>query len=257
VCLRGQAFEHTPIAGMVEQRKETDDVAGAARPATGVQSDLPSDDDGMAELGAGSGGEDGEGEYGLEPPPEPGPEATAPAPPEVAELAGACVRFVRARYGATLDFEPETLSFVDHWVREARTELKERPELEELVQSAAGAYLGEVIRRQFGAFWRADGDRAEWRLLLSTVFCGFNPIGMAREALLLEEADGWHAHFELDPGEKDAIEGRLAALPSVRSDEYFAPSTRYDVVSIVVDALRATMREAGLDDVRFTPDDYR
>src|SRR5580692_5461703 len=31
VRLRGQAFEHTPIAAMAEQRKETDDVSGAAR----------------------------------------------------------------------------------------------------------------------------------------------------------------------------------------------------------------------------------
>lgn len=235
---------------MAEQPKDTDDVAGAARPAPGGAMDLPSDDESLT-------GDGGDGEYGLEPAPEPGPEASAPAPPEVAELAAACVRFVRARFGVTLDFEPDTLSFVDHWVREARTELKERPELGDLVQSAAGAYLGEVIRREFGAFWLARGERADWRLLLSTVFCAFNPIGMAREALLLEEAEGWHAHFELDPGEKEAIEGRLAALPAVRSDEYFAPSTRYDVVSIVVDALRAKMRESGLDDVRFTPDDYR
>jgi hypothetical protein len=247
---------------MAEQRKETDDVSGAARaarPAGPGAADLPTDDGplpGLGDLGDGALGAT-DGEYGLEPAPEPGPEASAPAPPQVAELAAACVRFVRARYGATLDFEPDTLSFVDHWVREARTELKERPELAELVQSAAGAYLGEVIRREFGAFWVAEGERAEWRLLLSTVFCAFNPIGMAREALLLDEAEGWHAHFELDPGEKDAIESRLAALPSVRSDEYFAPSTRYDVVSIVVDALRARMRGAGLEDVRFTPDDYR
>jgi hypothetical protein len=238
---------------MVEQRKETDDVAGAARPAAGGDRDLPSDDGPLPDADE----SDVPAEYGLEPAPEPGPEATAAGPVQVAELAGACVRFVRARYGATLDFEPDTLSFVDHWVREARTELKERPELVELVQSAAGAYLGEVIRREFGAFWDTEGDHAEWRLLLSTVFCAFNPIGMAREALMLEEADGWHAHFELDPGEKDVIEARLAALPSVRSDEYYAPSTRYDVVSIVVDALRARMRGAGLEDVRFTPDDYR
>src|SRR5580692_3082379 len=157
VRLRGQAFEHTPIAAMAEQRKETDDVSGAARaarPAGPGAADLPTDDGplpGLGDLGDGALGAT-DGEYGLEPAPEPGPEASAPAPPQVAELAAACVRFVRARYGATLDFEPDTLSFVDHWVREARTELKERPELAELVQSAAGAYLGEVIRREFGAF---------------------------------------------------------------------------------------------------------
>jgi hypothetical protein len=239
---------------MAEQRKDTDDVAGAARPALpGPQGDgeLPSDDEMLSQDSL-----DAEADDPLEPPPEPGPEATEPAPAAVAELAAACVRFVRARYGMTLDFEPETLSFVDHWVGEARTELAARPELEELVQSAAGAYLGEVIRRTFGAYWSVAGDRAEWRLMLSTVFCAFNPIGMAREALFLADAEGWHAHFELDPGEKDAIDARLAALPDVRSEEYYAPSTRFDVVSIVVDALRANMRANGTDDVRFTAGDY-
>jgi hypothetical protein len=179
-----------------------------------------------------------------------------PAPPPVAELADACVRFVAQRYGLELDFTPETLSLVDHWVGEARGEVKNRAELAVLVQGAAGAYFGEVVRRSFGGFWRAEGDPSEWRLMMSTVYCAFNPIGVAREALLLEDAEGWHAHFELDPAENQAIEARLAALPSVPDVEFYAPSTRFDVVHIVVDALRDAMRARGLGDTRFTVDDY-
>lgn len=216
-----------------DERKETDDVAGAAAHA----------DDDAAEAA---------------PTPEPGPDpdATADAPPKVAELAAACVRFVAQRYGVMLDFSPDTLSLVDQWVRDARKELKQRPELEALVTSAAGAYLGEVVRREFGGRWFCDGDEDGWRLYLSTVYCAFNPVGMVREALLLHEAEGWHAHFELDPGEREGIEARLAALPEVEDDEYYAPSTRFDVVNIVVDALREDMRARGLADVRFTPEDY-
>jgi hypothetical protein len=183
--------------------------------------------------------------------------AAAPAPPaQVSDLAGACVRFVAAKYGATLDFQPDTLSFLDQWLRDARAEAPDSPQAAELVQSAAGAYLGEVIRRHFGAEWYAEGHYADWRLYLTAVYCAFNPMGMTREALLLGEAEGWHAHFELDPGEKDAVLARLAALPEVDEDEYFAPSTRFDVVSIVVDALRETLRSHGLGDVTFSPDDY-
>jgi hypothetical protein len=43
----------------------------------------------------------------------------------------------------------------------------------------------------------------------------------------------------------------------VEDDEFFAPSTRFDVVSILVDALLARMEAQGLANVRFTPDDYR
>jgi len=149
--------------------KETDDVSGAARPAG---EDPPDEADGPEESTI----EAPEEDFGPQPPP----------PPNVAELAAACVRFVATRYNAALDFAPDTLSFVDHWVREARAELAERPEAAEIVQAAAGAYLGEVIRRTFGGYWVAEGDHADWRLELERVYCAFNPIGMAREALLLE-----------------------------------------------------------------------
>ena len=213
-----------------EDRKETDDVAGAAIAAD--ESPAPT--------------------------PEPGrdPDATADPPVRVAELAAACVRFVAQRYGVMLDFMPETLSLVDQWLRDGRHEVAERPEVEPLMEAAAGAYLGEVVRREFGGRWFADGDESGWRLYLSTVYCAFNPVGMAREALLLGEAEGWHAHFELDPGEREGIEARLAALPEVSDEEFYAPSTRYDVVCIVVEALREGLRARGLGDVRFTPEDY-
>jgi len=184
------------------------------------------------------------------------PAALEPPPPEVADLAAACVRFVAARYGTTLDFAPETLSFVDQWLRDARAEIARRPETIEIVQSAAGAYLGEVIRRAFGGAWVVNGHAADWRLCLSSVYCAFNPIGMAREALSLEPADDWHAHFDLDAGEQDAVEQRLQALPEVSADDYYAPSTRFDVVEILVHALRAGMQARGLADVHFEPGDY-
>jgi hypothetical protein len=181
-------------------------------------------------------------------------------PPEVVDLAAACVRFVAARYGVTLDHEPETLSLVDQWVRDARAEVKTRAEatdLVRLVQGAAGAYLGEVIRRAFGGQWVVTGPHEEWRLYLSAVYCAFNPLGMAREALLLGDAEGWHAHFELDPAQREGIDVRLAALPEVPDDEYYAPSTRFDVVHILVEALSADNESRGQGEVRFTPEDYR
>lgn len=177
---------------------------------------------------------------------------------KVAELAAACVRFVSTRYGVMPDFTPDTLSLLDQWLRDARPEVKERPESEAIVVGSAGAYLGEVVRTFFGGTWsiKDEQDPAGWRICLSEVYCAFNPLGMAREALWLEPAEGWHAHFELDPAESEGIEARLAALPQVPDDEYYAPTTRFDVLSMVVDALREGMRARGMADVRFTPEDY-
>jgi hypothetical protein len=220
-----------------DQTKGTDDVSGVAQAAESTSDDPPEQLD-------------------PEPEPEPDPEVAEEAPPVVDEFATACVRFVASRYGTMLDFSPDTLSLLDQWLRDARAEMNVRPEAVEVVQSAAGAYLGEVIRRHFGAQWFAEGEVSGWRLYLSTVYCAFNPIGIAREALLLEPAEGWQAHLELDPGERDAVEARLQALPGAAEEEYYMLSTRFDVLWIVVDALREGLRTRGLADVRFEPGDY-
>jgi hypothetical protein len=240
-ALRGGPFELPHGRVVPTESKPTDDVSGAARSAAEPGADGNAPETASQEHVD----SDGEGAVSID-----------PAPPEVSDLAAACVRFVAARYGTTLDYAPDTLSFVDQWLRDARAEIARRPEAIELVQSAAGAYLGEVIRRAFGGEWVVDGPVSAWRLCLSSVFCAFNPIGMAREALSLEPAEDWHAHFDLDAGERDAIEQRLEALPEVSSDEYYAPSTRFDVVEILVHALRAGMQARGLADVHFTSADY-
>jgi hypothetical protein len=230
--------------------KDTDDVSGVARAVedeTEIESDGQSDDPEGPEADAQTQAASGV---------DATPGASDPPPPAVAELAAACVRFVAQRYGAALDFAPDTLSLLDQWLRDARVEVEVRPEAAGVVEAAGGAYLGEVVRRHFGGRWFSDGDVSAWRLYLTTVYCAFNPIGMAREALLLGAAEGWHAHFELDPAQREGIDARLAALPDASDDEYYAPSTRFDVLWIVFDALRDDLRSRGLDDVRFDPQDY-
>ena len=220
----------------------TDDVAGSAQAA------LPNGEPVAESV---------DDDEALAPDSEAPEEPVSPPPPAVAELAAACVRFVATRYAVMLDFTPETLSLVDQYVAEARAEIAVKPQTLELVQGAAGAYLGEVVRLALGGEWFAEGDVDGWRVDLSRAFLTFNPVGMVREALLLETQEGWHAHLEMDPGEREEVERRLAALPAVEEAEYFAPTTRFDVLWIAFDALRARMNEAGLGDVRFTAEDYR
>jgi hypothetical protein len=215
--------------------------------------------------GAGNGGEENDGELeGVD-----APEETvdrdydqdlarySPPPPQVAELCAALVRFVAAKYKIELDFTSDTLSFVDQYVRDARADLAAKPETLDLLQATIGAYLGEVMRRAFGAEWFAEGEHDAWRLDMTYVFLTFNPIGMGREALMLGIQDGWHAHLETEAAEREVLEQRLTALQEVEEDEYYAPSTRYDVVDIAVNALRAKMVDEGHAGVRFTRDDYR
>ena len=186
-------------------------------------------------------------------------EEREPAPDAVSELAASCARFVRAKYHVPLDGTSDTLSLLDQYIRDARAEIAMKPETTDLLVASIGAYFGEVIRRAYGGNWFAIGDYDAWRLDMASVFLTFNPLGMAREALFLEEADGWHAHLEMDDAYKDDVNRRLEALDpgGVDEEEYFAPTTRFDVISLAIEALRAKMVEDGHGDVRFSSDDYR
>ncbi len=180
----------------------------------------------------------------------------APPPERVAELCAACIRFVASKYKVGLDGTPDTLSLLDQYVREARDAARERPESLELVAPAVGAYLGEVMRQMFRAEWWAEGDYDGWRLYFTNVYLSFNPIGMAREAITMTEAEGWNAHLTLDPGEREEIEARLAAMPEIDEEEYYLPTTRLDVVQAVVETLRARAEASGTGEITFTKDDY-
>lgn len=185
------------------------------------------------------------------------PREISPAPAAVAELSASCARFVLAKYKVPLDGTSDTLSILDQYVRDARADLVIQPASLPLLEATIGAYFGEVLRRAFAASWYASGDHDAWRLDFEDVYLTFNPIGMAREALTLADAEGWHAHLEMDDAEKDVVLARLAALPEVSDDEFYAPSTRFDVIELAVETLRAQAHSGGLTGVRFTAEDYR
>ena len=193
----------------------------------------------------------------IAPEPEPEPRVLSPAPAVVAELSASCARFVLAKYKVPLDGTSDTLSILDQYVRDARADLLIQPASLPLLEATIGAYFGEVLRRAWGAVWFASGDHDAWRLDFEEVYLTFNPVGMAREALTLGDADGWHAHLEMDDAEKDVVLERLARLPEVSDDEFYAPSTRFDVVELAVETLRARSHAEGLSGVRFTAEDYR
>lgn len=182
-----------------------------------------------------------------------------PPPARVAELIAACHRFVATKYKVALDGTPETLSLLDQYVRDAREAVKERPESADLVGPAVGAYLGEVMRKTLaraGGEWHAEGDFESFRLWFKHVYLSFNPLGMGREAVTMTEAEGWHAHLALDPAEREEIEARIAAMPDVDEEEYYLPTTRLEVVTAVVETLRARAEASGTGEVSFTKDDY-
>jgi hypothetical protein len=187
------------------------------------------------------------------------PEAPAdgPPPPEVLELAAACVRFVTATVKVEPDFLAETLPLVDHYVEQARAAVRERRETLPLTARAVGAYLGEVVRRAHRSWWRIDeGDPGAWRLEFEDVLLAFYPVQVAFSALTLDEGARSFGGFEMRRGDREAVVRRLRELPDVSEREYFLPSTRLELLDIVLDELGARKMVDRYARERLGPGDY-
>jgi len=192
-------------------------------------------------------------------------EATREAPDRVRDLAEGCVRFVEQALGVRLDYASETLSLLDHYLEEGRKSARERPETAALLAHAAGAYFGEVVRRRYPSWWRLEGDDpAFWRIELEPVYLSFSPVQFMADALLRPETDpsgeaqgGGGEQLELDEEDRVTVAARLAELPPVPVAEFYAPTTRLEVIDIVVDAIRARRTAAGEGEpAALRPEDY-
>lgn len=161
------------------------------------------------------------------------------APPAVAESALTCVKYVQAALGVALDFEPETLPLLDHYLGQARQDARDRPETIPLLATVAGSYLGELLRRRHGGEWTVEGDDTDaWSLRLLAAPITVLPVVLAREAIT-GLSDPELAPIQISDELRQAVSDHLAALPGVSEDEFLSPSTRVEVIDIAVDLLRA------------------
>ena len=212
-----------------------------------------------------------------------GDASESPSPSEILDLSASCVRFVKRSTGVELDGTPETLPLLDHYLRENAAAAATREEAREVVVLAAGAYIGELVRRAHASWWRLEDGIAEARIELRDVFLAFSPMQTIRDAfdahaaaaeknakaavdadaavdaeaeVDADERDPDAAAFELDDADRADVEMRLAELPHVSREEYYAPSTRLEVIDIAVDAIRTKRVAAGDPELTLEPADY-
>jgi hypothetical protein len=155
-------------------------------------------------------------------------------PPVVLDLADSCVRFVKRALRIELDYSPDTLPILDHYLREAQG--IEREEVLNLVAPAAGAYFGEVVRRHLGPsrwHWVSD-DFSECRIEFDRCFLAFNPIGSALEAVISGEADGYGSTLALLPEDEGLVAASLERTGDVREEDFFRLAVRFEVIEQVV-----------------------
>jgi hypothetical protein len=195
------------------------------------------------------------------------PEADAALPAQIGDWAEACRIYVKEALGIELDFTPETLPILDHYVRsKAKPALDPAidpatDEVRELLTPTLGAYFGEVVRRSLGAErvrWHAPADALEsHRLEFEAFFLCFNPIGVALEVLMAEDAEGYGAHFQLLDDARPSVEAALAESESVSADDYYTFTMRYETLELVVSVLLGLETQLGGQPRRFSRDVYR
>ena len=188
-----------------------------------------------------------------------GPERVPDGPDaEIVELSAACRQYVGSAFGIELDFSPETLPLLDHYVKGARADVAGRPQLLPLMARVVGAYFGEVARRHLGLFWYLpSADAHTWQVCGRSAFLSISPIGVAYDALTASgDHSGPSSQLRLSPEERDFVQRRLDSLPEVSDEEYYLLSTRLEILEIAADALRAQMQAAGCGDVEFDLRDY-
>ena len=154
----------------------------------------------------------------------------------VEEMAQTCVKYVQEALGLKLDFTPETLPILDHYVRTKVGNTNE--ELAQLLISTLGTYFGEVIRQTLGAHWYAPGEEyTEYRLEFAPFFLHFNPLGVAAEVIQGEDVDGYGTHFQILDEARDVVEDALAKNETVSVDEYYSFTIRYETLELVTSVL--------------------
>lgn len=193
-------------------------------------------------------------------------------PGPIADSAAACVRFVQDALQLALDFTPETLPILDHYVR-TRAVIgagqagiggagQAGEEVRDLLTPALGAYFGEVVRRSFpGIRWHVPAadpeDFTAYRLEFDAIFLHFNPLGVAREVLEQDDIEGFGASFQVLDEARAAIESALEQGGAVAAEDYYSFTIRFETLESVISVLAGLEQQHENTPRHFGPEVYR
>lgn len=178
-------------------------------------------------------------------------------PETIVDLCWSLTDFVERTVGLRPDYTPETLPLVDHYVREARATIEAKPALLDLTAQALGAYFGEVVRRSLTGFWNLPSPNYhDWQLLGRAAFFSINPIGVGYEVLTRGQHEGPSSELKMAKEDAPLVRARLESLPEEREESYYSLSTRYEVVELATECIRAQAESRGYSDMFYDLEDY-
>jgi hypothetical protein len=172
--------------------------------------------------------------------------------PRVAPYLEAARGYVRRALSVELDLSPESLAFVDHYVRTARSPSgKLEEDVVRLAAAALGAHFGEVLRAAFGGAWVIDAADAaspeRWRLELDPPSLSLHPVALAATALAGEDVAGYDDRVSPPFRDAAALAQLLESTPPVDAEVYYSLTGRFEAIAQMRELLAeiARRREEG------------
>lgn len=174
------------------------------------------------------------------------------------------------------DFGTAALAYVDHYLTLLREE--QREPIISLVAAGAGAWFGELVRREIGGQWIGDGTQPRrLRLLLEPQFVHFSPIDIAYEAIFAGSPDpgdpripegaaldgAYHLRKRTEVGDEGEqlddhawVSERLAEVPEVPEDQFHSLTGRFETLELILQLLAGRNLAAGREPTRYHLNDY-
>lgn len=147
-------------------------------------------------------------------------------PGKVQEYAEQAIAYVRRSLGMTLELDSDTLPILDHYLRGVP---QDQSAATELIILTAGAYFGEVVRRQLGGRWELNEDPKLWRVVLPAGL-SFAPAGLAASAIARAELSDLDTALDAPARMKTYLEQALERMGDVSEDAYYSLSGRLDTI---------------------------
>ena len=208
-------------------------------------------------------------------------DTSAGRPALVSDLHTSFADHMRRALDFAVDDSETSLAWVDHYLQTLRGETR-RPILE-IVAAEAGAYFGEVVRKEIGARWIGDGNNPRrLRLLLEPQFLHFSPIDQAYEVLLGEDViendprlpdtapldPGFHpndsvpddaataAHESAPASDAQWLAKALENRPQVTSQEYYSLTGKFETLRLLLELLAQKCASEGREPREYQLADY-
>ena len=201
--------------------------------------------------------------------------APSPALALVDQLVAGFVTQLERALGLELreDLGKTALAYTDHYLSLLRDETREP--IVSLVAAGAGAWFGELVRREIGGQWIGDGeDPRRLRLLLERQFVYFSPVYLAYEAIFSGSPDpgdprlphgatldgAYHLRKQTEPGDEIDdhawVTDRLAEAAPVSEDVFFSLTGRFETLELILELLATRDLARGREPTRYHLNDY-